>query len=181
MLSLIRRLGGSWFAIVLTLAAMVAPTRGAEYRLLKIDGAHLKWGAPVLGAGAEVSYGFAMKRRSFPDAINCRALAPMVVLAPVWGGDPSRLHAIVAAALAMWSGKADIRFRRAGPGEAPDILIGAQGVPERVAFANVTHGPIGARRHRAPDKRRRLPQSAGDLEHRSRGTRAARTSMTSGR
>ena len=40
----------------------------------------------------------------------------------------------------MWSREATCGFRPAAPGEAPDILIGAQGAPQRIAFANVWHG-----------------------------------------
>jgi hypothetical protein len=64
----------------------------------------------------------------------------MAELAPVWGGDPGRLAEIAAGAFAMWSREADLSFRPAAAGEAPDILIGAEGAPLRVAFANVWHG-----------------------------------------
>ena len=105
---------------------------------------NLKWGSPAFGSGAVVSYGFAVRDEAFADAINCRRLAPMAALAPAWAGDPARLDRLAAAAFAMWSREADVAFRRAGPGEVPDILIGAQGVPERVAFANVWHGEAAA-------------------------------------
>ena len=39
----------------------------------------------------------------------------------------------------MWSREADLQFRPAREGETPDILIGAQGRPEGIAFANVWH------------------------------------------
>jgi hypothetical protein len=86
-----------------------------------------------------VTWGFATADAAFPDAINCRRLAPMADLAPAWTGDAGRLGRIAAEAFAMWSREADIRFRPARDGEAPDILIGAQGVPDHVAFANVWH------------------------------------------
>jgi hypothetical protein len=125
-------------AALVVLAA--APAVADEYRLLEIDGATVKWGAPVLGQGSEVSYGFATVAAQFDDAINCRRLAPMTALAPAWGGDPARLEAVAAAAFAIWSRAADVDFRRASPGETPDILIGTQGTPEHVAFANVWRG-----------------------------------------
>ena len=118
--------------------------RFAGFRLLEIDAVNVKWGAAARGAGAEVSYGFAERAQAFPDAINCGRLAPMAVLAEVWQGDPARLAAVAARAFAMWSREADLRFRRAAPGESPDILIGVQGEPERIAFANVWHGPARA-------------------------------------
>ena len=124
------------------LAVSVAlPAAATGFRLLRIDGAYVKWGEPAFGAGAEVTYGFATVAESFPDAVNCGALAPMARLASVWRHDPVRLERIVAGAFAMWSREANVVFRAAGPGEAPDILIGAQAVPQRIAFANVWHGP----------------------------------------
>lgn len=125
----------------LAAALLIAgPGSAAEYRLLEIDGLKVKWGAPVMRAGAEVSYGFAVTDRSFPDAINCREIAPMAALAPAWDNDPGRLSEIAADAFAIWSSEADLSFRPAAPGETPDILIGAEGEPRRVAFANVSHG-----------------------------------------
>jgi hypothetical protein len=44
----------------------------------------------------------------------------------------------------MWSREADLGFRPAAAGEVPDILIGTQGVPQRIAFANVWHGTPSA-------------------------------------
>ena len=64
----------------------------------------------------------------------------MAALAAAWGREPRGCAAVAAAAFAIWSGEADVRFRPAAAGEAPDILIGAQGAPERIAFANVWHG-----------------------------------------
>ncbi len=125
--------------LALSTLAAAAPASEVGFRLLKIDGVYVKWGDPAFGTGAEVTYGFATESGSFPDAINCKALAPMATLSPVWGDDPARLDEIVAGAFAMWSGEADIRFRRAEAGASPDILIGVQATPRRIAFANVWH------------------------------------------
>jgi hypothetical protein len=121
-------------------AAIAMPAAAAGYRLLEIDGLNVKWGPPAMRTGAEVSYGFASADLSMPDAINCRSLAPMAELALVWEHDPARLAEIAAGAFAIWSREADVRFHPAAEGETPDILIGAEGEPYRVAFANVWHG-----------------------------------------
>jgi hypothetical protein len=123
-------------ALALAAATFVAATAtAADFRLLKIGGFHVKWDAPAFGRGAEVSYGFAASPRSFPDAVNCRELAPIDRLAGDWDG--RRLAQVAAAAFELWGAAADIDFRPARPGEAPDILIGAQARPDRIAFANV--------------------------------------------
>jgi hypothetical protein len=128
----------AWLALLVL--AIAAPAGATGFRLLRLDGAALKWGEPRMATGAAVTWGFATADAAFPDAINCKRLAPMAELAPAWGGNPARLARIAAGAFAMWSRAADLDFRRAAPGEAPDILIGAQGVPDHVAFANVWHG-----------------------------------------
>ncbi|HRO13264.1 MAG TPA: matrixin family metalloprotease, partial [Amaricoccus sp.] len=121
-------------------ALLALPAAAAGYRLLEIDGLNVKWGEPLMRSGAEVSYGFAAAEVSMPGAINCRALAPIARLAAAWERDPERLAEIAAEAFGIWSREADLRFRPAAPGEPPDILIGAQGEPDRIAFANVWHG-----------------------------------------
>lgn len=121
------------------LLACAGGVSAGEYRLLRLDGVQLKWDEPRPGTQATVSYGFATAPASFPDAINCREIAPLAALAPVWGHDPARLGAIVRAAFAMWSRAAAIVFRPAVAGEAPDILIGAEGTPRKIAFTNVWH------------------------------------------
>ena len=126
---------------ILLLAALAPAASFAAdgFRLLEIDEVFVKWGAPAFGAGAEVTYGFAAAPGNFLDAINCRALAPMATLASAWQDDPARLDSIAAAAFAMWSHEADVRFRPAASGETPDILVGVQGIPRGIAFANVWH------------------------------------------
>jgi hypothetical protein len=121
-------------------AAVAMPAAAAGYRLLELDGLNVKWGQERMRTGAEISYGFATADHAMPDAINCKSLAPMTELARVWEHDPARLAEIAAAAFAIWSREADLVFRPAAAGEAPDILIGAEGEPLRIAFANVWHG-----------------------------------------
>mgnify|MGYP000869511917 CR=1 FL=1 len=139
---------GLLLALIMVLPAVSAS--GADFLLLRIGGLHLKWGAPDLGEGAAVSYGFATRDESFADAINCRDMAPMSDLAAAWEGDQRRLERLAAEAFAMWSGAADVTFRRAAPGERPDILIGSQAAPRRIAFANVWHDRTRAKRGVAP-------------------------------
>ena len=133
--------------LALVLALTIAGGAGAaDYRLLRLDGVELKWDAPRRGTPAAVSYGFATAEAAFPDAINCRAMAPLDALAPVWRDDGSRLAALVRGAFGMWSRAAAIVFHPVEAGETPDILIGAEGRPQKVAFTNVWHAdpPPGA-------------------------------------
>ena len=43
------------------------------FRLLKLNGAFVKWGAPAFGTGATVSYALLDGGRDDPHAINCKA------------------------------------------------------------------------------------------------------------
>jgi hypothetical protein len=121
------------------LCAAAAPVSADGYQLLVIDGLVMKWGAPELGAGAEVTYGFATAPARFPDAVNCGALAPIDPISRLWGDRQEGLAELAAAAFAMWSDAANLRFRPVAADERPDILIGSQGEPRRIAFANVWH------------------------------------------
>jgi len=123
----------------LVLAAVVTASvaDAADFRLLEIGGFRVKWGEPVSGTAAEVSYGFADAPQAFPDAANCGELASISRLAEASGVRPDRLAALSAAAFEMWSEAASVDFRPARAGETPDILIGAQARPQGIAFANV--------------------------------------------
>jgi len=114
-----------------------------DSRLLVLDGANVKWGAPALGTGATVTYALVTTTVAFPDARNCRSLVPPQELLSASHIDPGRLQGEVSAAFDAWSAVTDIAFRETDPASA-DILIGAEGDPFGVAFTNVSHGPIPA-------------------------------------
>jgi hypothetical protein len=130
--------------------AATGPVRAQSFRLLEIDGLRLKWGSPDLGAGATVSWGLAEAPASFPDAINCRALAPLSSVPALAALPGDALPDLVERAFTFWSAAAGIEFRRARSGGQPDILIGAQGEPRRIAFANVWWDKAAARNGIAP-------------------------------
>jgi hypothetical protein len=123
-----------WLAFLLTAQASWAD----DFRLLKIGGFHAKWGAAALGQGAgTVTYGFVRSPTSFPGARNCPTVVPADGVAAAAGVDRRRFEALAAAAFELWSRAANVAFRPAGANEAPDILIGAQGSPRGIAFADV--------------------------------------------
>lgn len=132
----------SLVAAVFALCALLSPVQAAEppvadFRLLTIDGFRVKWGDPRLGTGAHATYGFVTGLRHFDDALNCGDMAPIEGIAAAWRHDPAALERAVSKAFALWGAAAAITFREAAAGEEPDILIGVQGTPRRVAFANV--------------------------------------------
>jgi hypothetical protein len=114
---------------------------GGDFRLLKLDGYHVKWGENALGAGATVSYAFVDVPMHFDGAINCGDLVPINDLATRNGISSATLHAEAAAAFRIWEEAANITFIPADSPDQADILIGAQGQPVGRAFANVVYHP----------------------------------------
>jgi len=129
-------------ALCLTVAVASAFAAGSaraseEFVLLKLDGAYVKWGEPVLGTGATVRYAFVIEEMKFSGVRNCEAMTPLDAPLKHFAIEPEQLHSETAAAFAMWERAADIRFLAvADPAEA-DILIGGQLAPKGRAFANV--------------------------------------------
>ena len=113
----------------------------AGFRLLKLDGYHVKWGEAALGAGATVSYAFVEVPTRFDGARNCGELVPMTDLGTRNGISEATLHAETAAAFRAWEAAANITFILADNPDQADILIGAQGQPVGRAFANVMYRP----------------------------------------
>ena len=125
-------------ALSLAFSLTAQASRADDFRLLEIGSLHVKWGAAALGQGAgTVTYGFVRSPSSFPGARNCPTLVPADGIAAAADVDRRRFEALAAAAFDLWSGAANIAFRPAQAGETPDILIGAQGSPHGIAFADV--------------------------------------------
>lgn len=112
-----------------------------SFRLLRLDGYHVKWGENALGAGATVSYAFVDFPMSFDGARNCSDLVPMTGLATHNGISEATIHAETAAAFRAWEEAANITFRLVDDPEQADILIGAQAQPVGRAYANVMYQP----------------------------------------
>lgn len=131
------------FAVAATLTLCAdATTSNAQtissYRHLVLDGHALKWGEPVFGTGAAVTFALVETRTRFSGTQNCSSMAPL--------DDLFSLNAISTAtflreldnALNAWEAAANISFSSADPAVA-EILIGAQVHPGGYAFANVEY------------------------------------------
>jgi hypothetical protein len=115
-----------------------------NFRLLRLDGYHVKWGETALGAGATVSYAFVDVPMRFDGARNCSELVPMTDLATRNGIPEATIRAATAAAFRAWEEAANITFTPVDDAEQADILIGAQYQPVGRAFANVNYQPGGS-------------------------------------
>ncbi len=131
-------------AVALTVACGSTASAGSlsDYRLLVLDGQEVKWGAPVLGSGATVTYAVVPAERRFAGARNCAGIAPMDRLLAANGVARPLFDRELAAAFAAWSAVVNLTFARVDAASA-DILIGAETEPRGRAFTNVAydHGP----------------------------------------
>jgi hypothetical protein len=111
----------------------------SDYKLIVLDGASLKWGEPVEGAPATVTYALADSPRQFPNAINCGGLSPLDALLAANHVNRATFDRELKAAFAAWSAVADINFVPAADGDSAQILIGAEVEPRGHAFTNVDY------------------------------------------
>lgn len=107
------------------------------FLLLKLDGAYVKWGTPVLGTGATVRYAFVTTDTRFSGVRNCEAMTTLDAPLQKFGIQPAQIRSETAAAFALWERAANIKFEAASDIEQADILIGGQLSPRGRAFANV--------------------------------------------
>jgi hypothetical protein len=115
-----------------------------DYRHIVLDGQRVKWGEPVAGQGAVVSYALTSRARSFPGARNCKAIVPVEGLLSRSDIAPGAFDAELRAAFALWTAAANITFVAAADDADADILIGAQHEPRGRAFTNVEYGEAGS-------------------------------------
>lgn len=112
-------------------------SRGAEFRLLELDGRKARWTLPEKGLPATVSYAFLTQPAQFARARNCDAMLP-----PEAALSPSHISAAdfrreVRAAFSTWESAANIKFVETSSIADAGILIGADAKARGRAFTNV--------------------------------------------
>lgn len=114
-----------------------------SYRLLRLGGTWVKWGDPVLGTRATVSYAPVARHTAFPGARNCKAMDSLAGLLSGSGIAAGTFRNELRAAFAAWSRAIAIDFVRADSVADADILIGMQAAPRGRAYTDVAHGAPG--------------------------------------
>jgi predicted Zn-dependent protease len=114
-----------------------APAMAGDFRLLVLDHAFVKWGEPVLGSGAEVTYAFANEEIVTPGARNCGHIVPFSALSESSHLPFADLQVEARKAFATWEKSSALRFREAKNSTHADIVIGIQASPRGLAFTNV--------------------------------------------
>ena len=131
-----------WLAPALIILMVDTAADAADFREIVLDGHTLKWGQPVAGTGATVTYAVADKAVRFAAAINCPAIVPLDGTLAANGISRMVFDSELDAALAAWSQVANIRFVKVAP-ETAQLLIGAEAVPDGRAFTNVEYADPG--------------------------------------
>lgn len=137
------------FLSILCAAALLAAPADAQdypqYRLLKLDSAHVKWGAAEFGAGAEITYALVGARQDFADARNCQSIGPVDPMLEANGINAADFKLELLKAFAAWQSVSNVKFREADTVEDADILIGADLTEQGWAHADVK--PVKAEDH----------------------------------
>ena len=134
--------GMLFFAVALAVLAGGAPIQADQFlgfELLELDGASVKWRAPVDGAIPVVTYALVSAPTVFPEARNCTSMEPVQNTLTNSRIEMANFKKEVDAAFEMWARAASIEFREAADPAKANILIGAQTRPLGYAFADVHH------------------------------------------
>jgi len=127
------------------LMCVVAARADDAFRLLQIDGHSVKWGAPVLGQGAIISYTVIKGPSKITGNVNCRSITGIETLLAHSQMTRSAFDHELAAALAMWQSAANIRFVPARHAAKADIVFSAEAQPDGIGYADVALAGNGER------------------------------------
>lgn len=111
-------------AFFLPFQASAEEPRTGAYRLLTLGGQTVKWGAPVEGAGAVVTYAFVDRDTAFEDARNCRAMGPVDPILAFNGIEKTAFEDAAGKAFRTWEAISGVRFEEAASQDDAGILIG---------------------------------------------------------
>ena len=125
--------------IAAALATVAVAARADDaFRLLQIDGHNVKWGAPVLGQGATISYAVINRPSNIMGNVNCRHITGIKALLVHSQLTRRAFDHELAAALAMWQSAANVRFVQAKDVARADIVFSAEAQPDGIGYADVT-------------------------------------------
>ena len=143
----LKRIAAAFVGAVVAVWSAGSPAQAEDFRLLTLGERYVKWGAAEFATGAVVTYGFADRRSDYADAINCGAIGPIDPLLQASHLTRTQFAENVREALGMWHSAANVTFQYTEDATKAQILIGAQGTPIGIAFANVWHDGTGHHRN----------------------------------
>jgi len=127
------------------LACIAAARADDAFRLLQIDGHIVKWGTPVLGQGATISYAVINGPSKIKGSVNCLHVTGIEALLARSQLTRRSFDHELAAALTMWQSAANIRFVVAKRAAKADIVFAAEAQPDGIGYADVALAATGER------------------------------------
>jgi Matrixin len=130
---------GGLVAAVLMACLCVPNASGAnesEFRLLQLDGSHVRWAGAVNG-GTVVSYALLDRERDYAGTRNCGSMDPVGGLAMRSGIGIDTFRRELRAAFDLWEKAANLRFVEIADADTAGIVVGAQRAPVGRAFTEV--------------------------------------------
>lgn len=128
----------AWIFAAVTLGAGSVAYADEGYRLLQIDGRDVKWGAPVLGKGASVTYAIAERPAAIKGNVNCLHVASVKRLFLHSHLTRQIFERELSGAFAMWQSVANVQFHAVTNPSVANIVIASEGVPDGIAYADVS-------------------------------------------
>jgi hypothetical protein len=119
------------------IAGAAAANADSDFRLLQIDGHHVKWGAPILGKGATITYAVVTAPSAISGSVNCLHISAVGRLLKRSHVTRKLFDRELAGALQMWQSAANLRFVPAKSVGKADIVFGAEADSGGIAFADV--------------------------------------------
>lgn len=116
--------------------AMAEPS--SRVALVRLAGQALKWGPPVPGRGASVTYAVLEEDRSYPTARNCKEMSALGPLLDRHNIDRADAGDDISAAFSLWAMAADVSFRQVHDPDQAQIVIGAMSRPGGIAFTDIS-------------------------------------------
>lgn len=132
-----RRLVACAFVFAVLCAGSVIARADDGFRLLQIDGHDLKWGEPVLGKGATITYAVVNGSSAIRGNVNCLhvgAIEPLLTRSKV---TRQAFDRELKGALAMWQSVANVQFRSTKQPRAADIVFASEIASQGIAYADV--------------------------------------------
>lgn len=124
----------------IALVTSIGPAAAEPFRLITVDGAHVRWPQPNGPRKLLLTYAFVDAPTQRRTAINCRSMDSPETMLRANGLTDVELLAATEAAFARWTARVAIDFVRIDDASASDIAIGIQGEPKGIAFADLELG-----------------------------------------
>ena len=129
-----QRIAVVFVAILLAVCGTAEANEG--YRFLELNGQQVRWGTP--GHGVSLTYRIAAPQEVVSGSVNCHATTGPQALLRHSHLSLLQFEAELRAAFAIWSDVADLHFKPVSPGGKAELVVGAESVPDGIAYSDVT-------------------------------------------